>query len=240
MMNQSTIEMYRERLKDFYAVNDRDHAGRVQRFGFQFPVAVFGTLRDSCRNNALMRSDGDIWRGMPPYQPASHSKAFLPHFVAQEIRLTAKPGGAAPMEVFDYSEDDYRKMIGPVDRLESFDPKTETQKPWGYQRTLARVWLLSDSYAHPLFKQPVALSGERDLARLDSLDTLIADHAGFDRWVPCWIYSSVRMNRACRANVAASQCPILWDGQYEDEAKSVMEGMQAIRSGESGTWQNKW
>lgn len=173
-----------------------------------FPIGVFGTLRMGYGNSGLMgpAADGSVqpesrawatYAERPPFQ--SHHKAFMPNFSAQGLSIYHSPGSSAVFEVFTYEPDNWSGMIGPVDRLEGFNPGADKYRS-GYFRTLVWLHILPDDYQHE-FYDGERWGGPRDL------------QIPQEQWkdyprVPCWVYSSIHENELSLKNDKDS--PILW------------------------------
>lgn len=178
------------------ALKSPDDAGR---FNWQFPMGVFGTLRENCGNNHRMHANG---------KPYKILRAFLPHFNAKGLGISFEKNSSAPFEVFLYEPDQWDKMIPSVDRLESFSPKMyspETMKRHTYYfRTLAVLRLLPDEFEHELFPK------ERpDLWDYRNLKIPPAEFNNF-KPIPCWIYSNLQNNALSLAQPELPAQPILW------------------------------
>jgi len=194
MQNETKVhqweqETWEDRVKSFLKTEDTPH-----RFDWSFPMGVFGTLRKNHGNNHLMHR-GTVEK---------HRLAFLPHFFAQNITIKHKTIACAPFEVFYYNPKEWMKMIDRVDKLESFDPRSNHGGNNGgyYFRTLVWLHLLPEGYEDEWFPKNVHtdLWGLRDMH---------IDPANWDKYtrVPAWVYSNMR------ATCAASKepnTPIIW------------------------------
>lgn len=155
---------------------------RTDRWNVPFPMGVFGTLRKGHWNARRMEA-GKI---------ETHSKAFMPHFIAHGLSISFEKEASAPFEIYTYTPDEWAKMIPGVDNLEGFSPAyADEHRHYGYFRTLAWLHVLPDDFRHPLFDSTSGLSSRRDL-RIKP-----------DEWnqyprVPCWVYSGIRANDAAR------------------------------------------
>lgn len=178
------------------------------KWDFHFPMGVFGTLREGWGNAYLMGTR----QGTPSPSPLrqhvykAHYKAFLHDFVAVGLRICYEPGSTAPFEIYEYTEVDWAKMIGNVDRLEGFSPGCRGgYHRGGYHRTLARLHVLPADFKHPQFESK---GGERRNLHLPKADWIKYPS------LPCWIYSSVRENDA---SIDSPRTPIIWDGVRFDK-----------------------
>jgi hypothetical protein len=161
-------------------------------FNLPFPMGVFGTLRENCGNHYLMKQ--------VPY--SAKKKAFMPNWYAQGLSIGFSKECCAPFEIYFYTPENWKKMIGRVDTLESFSPQRADSKTHGYFRTLANLHVLPDDFEHPLFNnfntnESTQLYGVRDLK--------IPKETWNDfEKVPCWVYASQSQNKACNGY------PIIW------------------------------
>lgn len=172
-----------------------------QRYNWQFPMGVFGTLRAKCSNNPLMHRSG---------KPYKSVRAFLPHYNAEGLRIAYEEGSSAPFEIFVYEPDEWDKMIKRVDALESFSPKMydPAKMNWDYSyyfRTLATLRLLPDEYEHKLFPR----DKEPDIWGYRNLEIPPAEFVNYQP-IACWIYSSLKQNAKLLAKPELPANPILW------------------------------
>lgn len=163
-----------------------DTATANERWHLPFPMGVFGTLRTGQWNNHRMHV-GEV---------ADTYKAFMPHFIARGLGISFNRDSSAPFEIFCYSPQQWKKMIGGVDLLEGFNPRRQPSE-YGYYRTLAWLHVLPEDFEHRLFRK-VRLDATRDL-RIPP-----AEWGKYER-VPCWIYSSLHENK-----LAAETGTIIW------------------------------
>lgn len=176
-------------LTDWMKLTEAFHASPddASRYNWQFPMGVFGTLRERCSNNRLMHRNGE------PYKII---RAFLPHFHARGLGIRFEQGASAPFEVFFYEPDTWDSMIPSVDRLESFSPEIYTEvkakkASYGYYfRTLVTLRLLPDDFNHKLFPKKEHV----DLGEYRNLEIPPADFNKFQP-VPAWVYSGLDSNR---------------------------------------------
>lgn len=161
------------------------------------PIGVFGTLRMHQGNNYLMTAGGKY---------LSHHKAFLPHYVAHGLSISFQKGASAVFEVFTYSPEVWKKMIGPVDRLEGFSPHRH-YSDYGYHRTLVKMRLLPDDFKSPFY------DGPRDSLLWGKERNLKIPMKDWDQYEECpaWVYSSRRQNSLCKETLGDNS-PIIWDG----------------------------
>lgn len=169
------------------------------RYNWQFPMGVFGTLREKCGNNPLMHRNG---------KPYKVIRAFLPHFNAEGLSIRFEENSSAPFEVFCYEPDEWDKMIGRVDSLESFSPEMYTpnrDKSYGYYfRTLAALRILPDDFTHKLFPDKAP--------SLYEYRNLKIPPAEFNNFQPiaAWVYSSLKHNTSALAKPDLVAHPIIW------------------------------
>lgn len=182
-----------------------------EKWDTPFPMGVFGTLRIAHGNSILMGSkvgspkiedDDRFYRHRANTQFNSHHKAFLPHFFASGLSLHDCEGDSAVFEVYDFTSENWNKMIRGVDRLESFSPMSKGRHQWGYWRTLVWMRILPDDYSHPMFTNSVLHGPKR---------TLDIPQNEWDQFAkcPCWVYSSIGVNTAVSK---LSNDIIIWDG----------------------------
>ena len=167
---------------------------RVEKLMLPFPMGVFGTLRmipkDQGNNRLMLR--------MPI---ALHCRGFLPHFVAKGIDLYAEENASAPIEIFFYDPQEWRKMIPLVDQLEGvYQDKTYS----GYNRTLMFAKILPNDFAEEEFNLGIEWQ-ERNL-KIEP-----------DKWeqfpsVPVWVYSNDSANADA---VNFKNNPILLEAYYK-------------------------
>lgn len=156
-----------------------------------YPMAVFGTLRTGQWNNHLMH----------PAHATAIQPALLHGFEAVELKIYSVHNAsvAAPFEIFHYNADLWEShIIGPVDRLESFDPQRGPR--FGYVRTLAEL-RVCDSVMVPALGEDELYGKRRVMVAPQELAKMPA--------VRCWIYSSIEQNEKSRA-MWGDDSPILW------------------------------
>ena len=152
-----------------------DNLSKVEKLMLPFPMGVFGTLR-------LIPEDQGNARLMTRIEPVYHCRAFLPQFIAEGIELRGKEWASAPIELFFYSPDDWRRMIPQVDRLEGIYMDSYSS----YNRTLISVKILPDDFDKTVFDRGLTLN-KRDLQIPPK------------QWkefqsIPAWIYSNDTSN----------------------------------------------
>jgi hypothetical protein len=172
------------------------------RFDWPFPMGVFGTLRSHQGNNPLMH------RG----KVAKVRAAFLPHFYAHGLSIGFAENSSAPFEMFFYEPEEWVKMIGRVDSLESFDPTYHHEGKYegGYYRTLAWLRLAAGTEAmlnEAQMRKWFPTSERAGLYEYRDIEVDPDTWETFDK-VPCWIYSSIRQNRETCKKVKDS--PVIW------------------------------
>jgi len=193
-----------------------------------FPMGVFGTLRMGCGNDYLMgsplegerdprQSNGRWWGGAREDNRgrySSHHKAFMPHFVAHGLSISFAYSKAAVFEVFTYKPDEWNQMIGSVDNLEGFHPGGRRWQG-GYWRTLAYLHILPDDYQHKQFK---------GMGMGDRVLPIPMEEWSKYPHVPCWVYSSIRENKACEERLGKEHSPIIWygDDQKDDDEEDFL------------------
>ena len=94
-------------------------------------------------------------------------------------------------------------MIGPVDSLEGFSPRTAKLKDYGYFRTLAWLHILPDDFKSVYFDNPWAKDPR-------VLPIPVVEWGKYPR-CPCWVYSSYHRNEQSVASGLEHQ-PVIWFG----------------------------
>lgn len=180
---------WQERVNAFLATEDT-----AQRFTWPFPMGVFGTLRKAQGNNPLMHR-GKVERVR---------SAFLPHFIAHGLSVSAKQNGCAPFDVFYYKPEEWARMLHRVDCLESFDPDSAHGRDnrGYYYRTLAWLRLMPEGHVCKWFPEdrPANIWEERDMK-------IAPENWGKYEAVPCWVYSNMKSNNKV---AAFAQPSVIW------------------------------
>ncbi len=161
---------YQELLEKFL-----DSPVSPQRYDYNFPLAVFGTLR------SIPKDQGNV-KWFQGIKPSKIEKGFLKNCEPEGIYLNACLGNNGPFEVYYFNQDSFAKMIPSIDRLESFSPCD--MEGFYYQRTLVYINLLPDGFEEDVFSKGIG----------PKLSLKIDEDKEFEK-IPCWIYSNNKVNK---------------------------------------------
>jgi hypothetical protein len=191
-------------------------ADTSEKYKFQFPMAVFGTLRklpNSHGNSYLMgRHENSIktennerrwFRDIADHKYYCHSRGYIRNVVPAGLSLHPHKDASGVVEVFFYNKNNWNQMIGNVDGLEGFDARSlrKYNSCYGYLRTLVEIHLLPKNFRSEFFDSYDSLSASRDLALAPQEDLCYPT-------IPAWIYSNLDTNRF----LEKIQKTILWCG----------------------------
>lgn len=200
-LTNGLAQSYAEKVKQFRAMPDGCSADVVARYAVEFPLAVYGTLRQGHYNYARL---------IEPMKPVGPLAAVLPGVYAEGIQVYPNRhkslAEGCPFEIFRFNGvHDMNQTLDQIDRLESFSPELGGYSC--YIRALAWVNVLE----YPVWGVNEHFPNPPERPNINGLRSMRVT-AGLTR-LPCWVYAGMDVAELLRETGV-----FIWHGRFFEHA----------------------